>query len=146
MNKAILSLNFMYAMERFATANYRIQQNGFQEDVINRRMIQAVENENQHAMMLKTHITGLRKTPLPIAFLFQIAGTLLGLLSKCFGRINTLKIDVAIERRAVRDYGYFLSKIELDNQAKVLIKSIIADEELHIVKWLDSIKILQKSL
>ena len=60
-----------------------------------------------------------------------------------FCRVFTPKTDVVIETRAVKDYSYFLRTLELDDKTKLLIKSIIADEELHIRNWQDSIKILK---
>jgi demethoxyubiquinone hydroxylase (CLK1/Coq7/Cat5 family) len=144
MNKAICSLNFMYSMERFATAIYRFQKSVFKEATINEKMIFAVDNESQHASYLKNRIIGLNYTPFKLAFLFQIAGTTLGCVSRCFSKELALKIDVSVEKRAVKDYSYFLKTLELDDKTKVLIKNIIADEELHIRNWQDSIKLLKK--
>lgn len=143
MNKAICSLNFMYSMERFATAIYRIQVGGFKENVITEKITYAIDNERQHALNLRNRIIELNNTPSRFAFLFQIMGTLLGFLSRCSGKMFTLKSDIVIEKRAVKDYSYFLKTLELDDKTKLLIKSIIADEELHIKNWQDSIKILR---
>jgi demethoxyubiquinone hydroxylase (CLK1/Coq7/Cat5 family) len=143
MNKAIYSLNFMYSMERFATAIYRFQKSVFKKAAINEKMIYAVDNEAQHASNLRNRIIELHYMPFKLAFLFQIAGCLLGGLSRCVGKTLALKIDTAIEKRAVKDYGYFLRTLELDDKATQLIKNIITDEELHIRNWQDSIKLLK---
>jgi len=143
MNKAICSLNFMYSMERFATAIYRIQGGGFKEKVISERMTYAIDNERQHALSLRNRIIELNNTPSRFAFLFQMTGILLGLLSRCSGKMLALKIDGVIERKAVKDYGYFLKTLELDDKTKLLIESIIADEELHIRNWQDSVGMLR---
>jgi demethoxyubiquinone hydroxylase (CLK1/Coq7/Cat5 family) len=129
-------------MERFATAIYRIQRGGFEETMITEKLTYAIDNERQHALNLRNRIIELNNTPSRFAFLFQIVGSLMGCLSRCFGRMFPLKIDVVIEKRAVKDYGYFLKTSELDDKTKLLIKSIIADEELHIKNWQDSIEIL----
>ncbi len=143
MNKAICSLNFMYSMERFATAIYRAQKGGFKNKAIFEKLTYAVDNEQQHALKLNNRITELGDTPSRLAFLFQIAGCLLGGLSRCAGKMIALKTDTTIEKRAVKDYGYFLRTLELDDTTKQLIKSIITDEELHIRNWQDSIKLLK---
>ena len=143
MNKAICSLNFMYSMERFATAIYRVQKGGFKDKTILEKLTNAVDNEQQHALKLKSRITELGNTPSRLAPLFQIAGCLLGGLSRCVGKTIALKTDTAIEKRAVKDYGYFLRTLELDDTTNQLIKSIITDEELHIRNWQDSIKLLK---
>jgi demethoxyubiquinone hydroxylase (CLK1/Coq7/Cat5 family) len=143
MNKAICSLNFMYSMERFATAIYRVQKGGFKNKTIFEKLTYAVDNERQHALKLRSRIFELGNTPSRLAFLFQIAGCLLGGLSRCFSKTLALKTDTAIEKRAVKDYGYFLRSLKLDDTTKQLIKSIITDEELHIRHWQDSIKLLK---
>lgn len=143
MDKTSCSLNFMYSMERFAAAIYRIQRGAFKETIITKKLTYAVDNERQHALNLKNRIIELNKNPTRLAFLFQIAGSLVGCLSRCFSERLALKTDVAIEKRAVKDYSYFLRTLELDDKTKLLIKSIIADEELHIKNWQDSIKIVK---
>ena len=143
MNKAICSLNFMYSMERFATAIYRVQKSSFKNQAILEKLTYAVDNEQQHALKLRSRITELGVTPSNLSFLFQIAGSLLGGLSRCFSKTLALKIDTAIEKRAVKDYGYFLRSLKLDDTTKQLLKNIIADEELHIRNWQDSIKLLK---
>jgi hypothetical protein len=50
MNKAICSLNFMYSMERFATATYKIQKGGFRNRIVVEKLTYAVDNERQHAL------------------------------------------------------------------------------------------------
>lgn len=143
MNKAICSLNFMYGMERFAKAIYRVQKGSFKNKAIFEKLTYAVDNEQQHALKLRDRITELGSTPSRLAFLLQIAGSLLGGLSRCAGKVLALKTNTAIEKRAVKDYGYFLRTLKLDDKTKQLIKNIITDEELHIRNWQDSIKLLK---
>ena len=143
MNKALCSLNFMYSMERFATAIYRVQKGGFKNKAILEKLTYAVDNEQQHALNLRSRIIELGNTTSRLSFLFQIVGCLLGGLSRCLSKTLALKTDTAIEKRAVKDYGYFLKTLELDDKTKQLIKNIITDEELHIRNWQDSIKLLR---
>jgi len=143
MNKALCSLNFMYSMERFATAIYRVQKGGFKNKAILEKLTYAVDNEQQHALSLRSRIIELGNTTSRLSFLFQIVGCLLGGLSRCLSKTLALKTDTAIEKRAVKDYGYFLRTLELDDKTKQLIKNIITDEELHIRNWQDSIKLLR---
>jgi len=143
MNKALCSLNFMYSMERFATAIYRVQKGGFKNKAILEKLTYAVDNEQQHALNLRSRIIELGNTTSRLSFLFQIVGCLLGGLSRCLSKTLALKTDTAIEKRAVKDYGYFLRTLELDDKTKQLIKNIITDEELHIRNWQDSIKLLR---
>jgi len=143
MNKIICSLNFMYSMERFATAIYRVQRGSFKEAKINEKMNYAVDNEWHHASNLKNRIIELNNTPSSFSFLFKIVGTLLGFLNRCSGKMFALKIDVVIEKRAVKDYSYFLRSLKLDDKTRLLMKGIIADEEQHINNWEESIEIIK---
>jgi demethoxyubiquinone hydroxylase (CLK1/Coq7/Cat5 family) len=131
-------------MERFATSIYRFQKSFFKEAEINEKMMYAVENESQHASNLRQRIIELNRTPFQFSFLFQMVGTILGCVSRCFFKELALKIDVLIEKRAVKDYSYFLKTLELDDKTRVLIKNIISDEEVHIKNWQDSIKLIKK--
>jgi len=142
MNKEMCSLNFMYGMERFATAIYQIQKGSFKNQTVAEKLVYAVENEQQHALNLRELIIELKRNPTRLAFLFQIAGRVMGYLSRCLGKRIALKIDVAIEKRAVKDYGYFLKTLELNEKTRLLIKNIITDEEIHIKNWQDSMKLL----
>ena len=143
MNKAMYALNFMYSMERFATAIYRVQKGGFNNQAIFEELSYAVDDEQQHALNLRSRIIELGSTSFILSFLFQIPGCILGVLSRCVGQTLALKIDKAIEKRAVKDYNYFLRSLELDDKTKQLIKNIIGDEEVHIRNWQDSIKLLK---
>lgn len=140
---SITALNFMYSMERFATAIYKVQKGVFNDKTVHERLLYAIDNESQHASNLKNRIVELKKAPFPLAFLFQWAGTLLGCISRCFSKEMALKTDTAIEKRAVKDYSYFLRTLDLDDKTQSLIRNIISDEELHIRNWQDSIKILK---
>lgn len=71
MNKAILSLNFMYSMERFATAIYRVQKGGFKEAFISQKMSFAVNNEWQHASKLKKGLLSLIVSQQEYRFYFK---------------------------------------------------------------------------
>lgn len=143
MDKATISLNFMYSMERFATAVYRSQRGSFKEAFISEKMNYAVDNEWQHASALKDRIIELRRRPTALSAVFKLAGSTLGSVSRLTGKRLALKIDVLIEKRAVKDYGYFVKTLEFDEKTKQLISKIIADEEEHIGNWRESIELLK---
>lgn len=86
MDKTICALKFMYNMERFATAIYRAQSGAFRNTTIAEKMAYAVENERQHALDLEDRLIKLNSSPSSFAFLFQMVGTVLGVLSRCSGK------------------------------------------------------------
>lgn len=142
MSKSTWSLQFMYSMERFATSVYIAQKDGFHNREILEKMAFAVKNEQEHADNLKSRLIFLKNKPFPLVFFFQAAGSIVGFLSRCGGNKFALKAGIIIEKRAVKDYSYFLRILILDDYSKLLIRRIIADEERHIANWQDSLRIL----
>lgn len=138
-------MQFMYSMERFATAVYKVQKGSFHNQDILEKMAYAVENEQEHAESLKARLISLKKRPFALAFLFRFAGSMIGFASRCGGNKFALKAGVAIEKRAVKDYSYFLRTLVLDERTKLLIRRIIGDEERHIANWQDSLITLKRS-
>lgn len=143
MSRVINSLNFMYGMERFATEIYGTQGRTFTGNEIEDKFKAAMDNEHQHADDLQKRIIELNGTPSRLGRLFQIAGRLLGLITKTFGKPFILRADSWIEKRAIRDYGGFLSRVEFDEKSVDLIKRIIVDEERHVETWENSIALLK---
>jgi rubrerythrin len=134
MNKVLLSLNFMYCMERFATQIYRTQKPAFDNPVA-QQLIGASENEREHVNKLHTQIKKLNGRVYPFGLLFQLVGVILGLITRISGKRNILKADIFVEKRAVHDYNGFLKAVRFDKDTAKLIKKIIKEEELHINKW-----------
>ena len=143
MSKAISSLKVMQRMERFATHVYLTQIRAFRGREIADRLRAAAVNEQEHADTLAERIEALGGTPSRAGIFYQTAGTLLGFATTLLGRVSLLKADLFVERRAVRDYGAFLQKVDFDEQSVALITKIIEDEERHIETWNDSIEILK---
>jgi bacterioferritin len=143
MGREINALNFMYNMERFATEIYRTQRRAFTEEEIIDKLNTATKNEQQHADALHRCITELNGTLSRLGALFQRAGGFLGFVTASFGKLFVLKADIWIEKRAIKDYGAFLRKVEVDQRSVALLKKIIADEERHVKTWENCIKILK---
>ncbi len=143
MRRAICSLNFMYSMERFATEIYRTQHSAFSETGIAEKMKHAAENEHQHAESLRNRIADLKGIPSRFSILFLIAGRLVGLITRCLGRSFILRAAILIEKRAIRDYGYFMRTMHFDEDTNLLIRSIVRDEEQHVKNWESSLSLLK---
>ena len=143
MDEDISSLRFMQSMERFAVQIYRKQIRAFRGHEIADRLREAAANEQEHADALTERIVELGGTPSRTGIVYQIAGALLGFITALSGKVCLLKADLFIEKRAVRDYGNFLQKVDFDEKSAALINRIIGDEEKHIETWNNSIKILK---
>ena len=54
-----------------------------------------------------------------------------------------LKTDIRVEKKAVKDYGDFLQRVDFDEKSRALIQKNLDDEKMHIKRWEDSIEILR---
>ena len=143
MNKEVYALKFMYNMERFATQIYLTQCRAFAGSEIKDKLKKASINERQHVEYLLKRIIELKGGPSRFGFLFQLAGVLMGFMTICLGRLFVLKADTWVEKKAIKDYGSFVKKLDFDSKTEILLKKIIADEEKHVKTWQTSIKLLK---
>jgi len=143
MDEALQALRKMHNMERFAVEIYSTQIGAFSEKEIADRLRAAMANEQEHVNDLQARIGELGGSPSWLGFLFQMAGKLLGFTSPLLGKVFLLKADIRLERRAVKDYGNFLQKVDFDEKSRVVIQENIEDEKAHIKRWEESLEILQ---
>ncbi|MFC1995601.1 demethoxyubiquinone hydroxylase family protein [Chloroflexota bacterium] len=143
MNKKVCTLQFMYNMERFATQIYLTQCRAFAGSEVKDKLTKASVNERHHVLYLEKRIIELNWAQSRLGLLFQLAGILLGFLTMCLGRLFILKTDIWIEKRAIRDYGSFMKKLDFDSETDGLLQKIIVDEEKHVKTWQNSIKVLK---
>ena len=146
MNKELYALKFMYNMERFATQIYLTQCRAFAGSEIKDKLKKASVNEGQHVEYLQKRIIELNGVPSRFGFLFQLSGILMGFMTICLGGLFVLKANTWVEKRAIKDYGSFMKKLDFDNETDSLLKKIIADEEKHVETWQNSIKVLKGKL
>jgi|WetSurMetagenome_2_1015567.scaffolds.fasta_scaffold150014_3 rubrerythrin len=135
MLKAILSLNFMYGMERFAAQIYLTQRGAFKGLPFAQQLTDAAENERGHVQKLQNEIKRLKGVVYPHGWLFQFMGIILGLITRLTGKRNLFQADTFVETRAVKDYSSFLKAVRFDSETDKMIRKIITDEEAHILNW-----------
>ncbi len=143
MDEALQALRKMHNMERFAVEIYSTQIGAFSEKEIADRLRAAMANEQEHVNDLQARIGELGGSPSRLRFFFQTAGKLLGFTTTLLGKVFLLKADIRLERRAVKDYGNFLQKVDFDEKSRVVIQKNIEDEKAHIKRWEESLEILQ---
>jgi rubrerythrin len=135
MSKALLSLNFMYCMERFATQTYRSQLGAFTDRPISEKLTAASQNERGHVQKLQGLIKKLNGHVYPLGWLFQFLGVVVGWITRLSGHRNLFKADTFVETRAVKDYNGFLKAVPFDANTVEVIRGIIKDEIEHIRNW-----------
>ena len=144
MIRALISLNFMYCMERFATQIYRTQKAAFNDDLFSQQLTDASENERTHVTKLQEQIRVLNGRIYPFGFLFQTMGIILGLITRLSGKRNLMKADIFVENRAIKDYNSFLKAVSFDEDTVKIIRALIADEEVHVINWQNALESLSK--
>jgi rubrerythrin len=122
-------------MERFATQVYRTQRTAFNGGPIDKQLGDASENEREHVNKLHGQIKQLNGNVYPFGWLFQLAGAILGLITRLLGRRTLLTADIFVENRAVKDYNSFIESVSFDENTTGLIRSLISEEEVHINNW-----------
>jgi bacterioferritin (cytochrome b1) len=137
------SLHFMYYMERFATEVYRTQRGAFGKSKLADEFMAATENEHEHAESLRKRVIEIRGVPARMGFLFQLAGIILGILTRIFGKHCMFRADILVEKRAIKDYDSFVSRIDFDEQTIALLRRIIQDEERHVENWQNALTSLK---
>lgn len=143
MNETLRTLRKLHNVERFAVEIYRTQIGAFPEKEIADRLRAAMANEQEHVNDLQERIGELGGSRSWLGFFFQRAGRLLGFTTTLLGKVFLLKTDIRVEKRAVKDYGDFLQKVDFDEKSRGLIQKNIEDEKAHIKMWEESIEILQ---
>jgi len=137
------ALRKMHNIERFAVEIYRAQIRAFPEKEIADKLKAAMENEQEHVHDLQARIGELGGSCSWLGFFFQAAGKLLGFVTTLRGKVFILRTDIRIEKRAVRDYGDFLQRVDFDKKSTSLVQKNLEDEKAHIKRWEDSIEILK---
>ena len=144
MSKVIGSLNTMYNIERAATAIYKAQAGAFRSNTaVYETLKAATANEQEHADGLKARVAKLKGRGSFLGWLFALGGMMIGFVTRIMGKKRIMKTDVWVEKKAVKDYGAFLDKVNFDETSAALIKKNIEDEKRHVKNWsdvLDTIK------
>jgi bacterioferritin len=142
--KIIRALNAVVKVEAMAVQIYRAQMwrlRGRQE--IAERLIDATATERRHFDDLVSRVRALGGTPSRLSPLFAVAGWIIGFLPTLIGKVPTLKVNILVEERAVRDYQGFLNSVDFDDESRELMERNMADEKEHIRAWKESIELLR---
>jgi bacterioferritin len=145
-DKEILrALNAVVKVEAMAVQIYRAQMWRFRgRQEIAERLVQATSAERRHFADLTSRVRELGGTPSRLSPLFAVAGWIMGFLPTLVGKVPTLKLNIWVEERAVRDYQSFLDRVNFDDDSRALMEKNMADEKEHIRAWEESIELLRR--
>jgi demethoxyubiquinone hydroxylase (CLK1/Coq7/Cat5 family) len=136
MSTVIGSLNTMYNIERAATAIYKAQAGAFRGDPNYYETFKAATaNEQEHADGLKSRVAELKGKGSFIGWFFALGGMMIGIATRLLGKKRVMKTNIWVEKKAVKDYGAFLEKVNFDETSAALIRKNIGDEQRHVDNW-----------
>ena len=142
--KVIRALNAVVKVEAMAIQIYRAQMWRFRgKQEIAQKLVHATDNERKHFDDLVSRVRDLGGTPSRLSPLFAVAGWIIGFLPTLVGKVPTLKLNILVEERAVRDYQGFLNSVNFDDESRELMERNMADEKEHIRAWKESIELLR---
>jgi len=136
MSNVIGSLNTMYNIERAATAIYKAQAGAFRNNPsVYETFKAATANEQEHADGLMARVADLKGRGSFVGWFFALGGMMIGIATRLLGKKRVMKTNIWVEKKAVKDYGAFLQKVNFDEKSATLIKKNIGDEQRHVDNW-----------
>jgi demethoxyubiquinone hydroxylase (CLK1/Coq7/Cat5 family) len=136
MSNVVGSLNTMYNIERAATAIYKAQAGAFRGNAAIYEIFKAATaNEQEHADGLKARVADLKGRGSFMGWFFALGGMMIGCATRIMGKKRVMKTNIWVEKKAVKDYGAFLDRVNFDEKSAALIKKNIGDEQRHVDNW-----------
>jgi len=143
--EAILDrLNWFYALELTQVDNYIAQSKLVKEPYIARALERFAYIEQQHVDNMAAEI---EKYGVAAAWTGDILspyiGKLIGHISPAAGVSKMLKVNIALEQKAKRDYRRFISELD-DERLKGVLWDNFIDEDLHTSWMISQVQQLDK--
>lgn len=130
------TMNWFYGLELNQVDLY-ISQSHQAKDVYLKRALQRIAAiEQQHADNIGEKIRRLGYNPSPVGdILGPIIGKAMGAAAGYAGAVAILKLDIAVEEKAMKDYKNFIMKSGQDEHLFDLLWNNLLDEDFHTA-WL----------
>ncbi len=143
--KALIKrLNWFYALERTQVDNYIAQSKLIKEDYISRAMERFAYIEQQHVDNMEAEI---KKYGVPTFISSDILppyiGRIIGNITPTTGVSKMLKINIAIEQKAKKDYRAFIDEVD-DDHLRELLWSNFIDEDLHTSWMISQVQLMDR--
>lgn len=131
----ISKLNWFYTLELNQVDLYIAQSKAFDGTYISQAFERIAYIEQQHVDNIAEKIKEMGGTPTRIGDVISpIIGSIAGKLISLSGLENTLKANILIEHKAMKDYKDLIDTLRSENQDKELLKILQnnhIDEDLH---------------
>ncbi|MDA8228364.1 MAG: ferritin-like domain-containing protein [Desulfitobacterium hafniense] len=145
-DKIIHKLQEFYVLEKFQVAYYEAQLSATTNEYYRKAFDKMVQIEKEHVNFFAQKL--LKETgevPNVTGSLFELAGMVLGESVEFIGPVNTCKLGVKLERKAIDTYRDFIKEAKGYPTLRESLMDYRLDEEFHAL-WLDNFaKYLQKN-
>lgn len=138
--KLITRLKEFYTLETFQVAFYQAQISTSTNEYYSKAFEKMVQIEGGHAdffaqLLDKSSV----EVPKVIGSVFEFAGGLLGDMVGSTGAVNTCKLGIALENKAMETYRAFIaeSKEKHYSELRDTLMEYLLDEEFHTLWLLD---------
>ncbi len=144
--KALISrLNWFYSLEVEQVRLYTEQSKAV-PDMYSRKTLERVAAiEQGHVDNIGAIIIRLGGTPTRVGGVLASAiGVVMGKASGAAGLIDLLKLDIALEEKAMRDYKDLILKVGRDQELFDTLWSNLIDEDIHTAWFANKVKELER--
>ncbi|PKM80239.1 MAG: cytochrome B [Firmicutes bacterium HGW-Firmicutes-14] len=143
----ISKLNWFYSLELNQVDLYIAQSRTFEGTYIGQAFERIAYIEQQHVDNIAEKIKEMGGIPTKTGDVISpIIGSIAGKLISFSGLKNTLKANILIEHKAMKDYKDLIEAIKLENQDQELLKILQnnhVDEDLHTAWFSEKLNELQ---
>ena len=133
----IEALNDALRAELSAIEIYSAHLETMPEDIIAQGVRGILEVERRHARDLTERIEALEGTPVAKGGKETVAGRAIGASSSQMSTVEMLKLELAEEHQAIKDYASYIASIMEDQETLDLLERHLRDEIDHS-RWLKS--------
>lgn len=131
-------LKEFYILETFQVAFYKAQVSSATDDYYGKAFNKMVNIEQGHADFFANKIDKANESvPALVGSVFEFAGNLLGETVESTGQLNTCKLGIALENKAIEEYRTFI--LESKEKSYLILQDTLMeyllDEEFHTL-WL----------
>ncbi|EGW41313.1 ferritin-like domain-containing protein [Desulfosporosinus sp. OT] len=137
-DKFVSSLQSFYKLETFQVAFYKAQISTSTDEYYRKAFEKLVQIESGHVDFFAQVLDKAQlEIPTFAGSLFELAGGFLGEMVESTGPVNTCKLGVALENKAIEAYRAFIAESKNKNYSVIrdTLMEYLLDEEFHTL-WL----------
>ena len=141
MEQMAKTLNWFYGLELEQVDLYTAQSHQVDDIYLKKALQRIAVVEQQHVDNMAAELKKIRVNPSPAGdILAPIIGKIMGSVVGYAGPIAILKVDIAVEEKAMKDYKDFIIKAGHDEHLFDLLWSNLLDEDFHTAWFVNKLR------